>query len=104
MITKSTARVLDSAHARQIIMGKTYLIKLPVTLLLLAASLVVLAPACLIEARGLVNNFYATHGCPIAERIIKSAVATAIEQNSANAPGLLRMFFSDCIVNVCEEF
>jgi hypothetical protein len=87
---------------RQIIMGKTYLIKLPVTLLLIAASLVVLAPACLIEA-GLVNNFYATHGCPKAERIVKSAVATAIKQNNANAPGLLRMFFSDCIVNVSEE-
>jgi hypothetical protein len=88
---------------RQIIMEKTYLIKLPLTLLLLAASLVVLSPACLIEALGLVNNFYATHGCPKAERIIKSAVATAIEQNNDNVPGLLRMFFSDCIVNVREE-
>jgi hypothetical protein len=70
-----------------------------VILLLVAASLVVLTPPGLIEAQ-LVNGFYAGHGCPRAESIIRSAVTTAIQQNSANAPGLLRIFFHDCIVNV----
>jgi hypothetical protein len=70
-----------------------------VILLLVAASLVVLTPPGLIKAQ-LVKGFYAGHGCPRAESIIRSAVTTAIQQNSANAPGLLRIFFHDCIVNV----
>ncbi len=80
-------------------MGKM-LIRPYAILLLVVTSLVVLTPPGLIEAQ-LVNGFYASHGCPKAERIIKSAVITAIQQNSANAPGLLRIFFHDCIVNVC---
>ncbi|CAM6027296.1 unnamed protein product [Sphagnum balticum] len=72
-----------------------------VILLLVAASLVLLTRPGLIEAQ-LVNGFYASHGCPRAESIIKSAVITAIQQNSANAPGLLRIFFHDCIVNGCD--
>jgi hypothetical protein len=70
-----------------------------VVLLLVVASLVVITRPGLIEAQ-LVNGFYASHGCPRAESIIRSAVTTAIQQNSANAPGLLRIFFHDCIVNV----
>ncbi|KAH9550974.1 hypothetical protein CY35_10G099600 [Sphagnum magellanicum] len=82
------------------IMGKM-LTRPHVILLLVTASLVVLTPPGLIEAQ-LVNGFYASHGCPKAESIIKSAVITAIQQNSANAPGLLRIFFHDCIVNGCD--
>ncbi len=70
-----------------------------VILLPVAALLVVLTPPGLIEAQ-LVNGFYASHRFPKAESIIKSAVITAIQQTSANAPGLLRDFFHDCIVNV----
>jgi len=79
-------------------MGKM-LVRPHAILLLVVASLVVLTPPGLIEAQ-LVNGFYASHGCPKAESIIRSAVITAIQQNSANAPGLLRIFFHDCIVNV----
>jgi hypothetical protein len=84
---------------RQIIIMANMLARPHAILLLVAASLVVLTPPGLIEAQ-LVNGFYASHGCPKAESIIKSAVITAIQQNSANAPGLLRIFFHDCIVNV----
>ncbi len=87
------------ALVRQIIIMGKMLTRPYVILLLVVASLVVLTPPGLIEAQ-LVNGFYASHGCPKAESIIKSAVITAIQQNSANAPGLLRIFFHDCIVNV----
>ncbi len=87
------------ALVRQIIMMGKMLTRPHVILLLVTASLVVLTPPGLIEAQ-LVNGFYASHGCPKAESIIKSAVITAMQQNSANAPGLLRIFFHDCIVNV----
>jgi len=91
------SRIIDLL--RQIIIMGKMLVRPNVILLLVVASLVVLTPPGLIEAQ-LVNGFYASHGCPKAESIIKSAVITAIQQNSANAPGLLRIFFHDCIVNV----
>ncbi len=84
---------------RQIIIMGKMLARPHVVLLLVVASLVVITRPGLIEAQ-LVNGFYASHGCPRAESIIRSAVTTAIQQNSANAPGLLRIFFHDCIVNV----
>ncbi len=68
-----------------------------VILLLVAASLVVLTPPGLIEAQ-LVNGFYTSHGCPKAESIIKSAVTTAMQKNSANALGLLRIFSTTALL------
>jgi hypothetical protein len=91
------SRIIDLV--RQIIIMGKMLVRPYVIFLLVVASLVVLTLPGLIEAQ-LVNGFYASHGCPKAESIIKSAVITAIHQNSANAPGLLRIFFHDCIVNV----
>ncbi len=91
------SRIIDLV--RQIIIMAKMLARPHLILLVVAASLVVITRPGLIEAQ-LVNGFYASHGCPRAESIIRSAVTTAIQQSSANAPGLLRIFFHDCIVNV----
>lgn len=74
----------------------------PVILSLVVAvtTLMMISGGRSVEAQ-LVNNFYATHGCPNAENLITSVVTSAINSNKANAPGLLRMHFHDCFVRVC---
>ncbi|CAK9260094.1 unnamed protein product [Sphagnum jensenii] len=76
---------------------------LPVILSLVVAvtTLMVISGGRSVEAQ-LVNNFYATHGCPNAENLITSVVTSAINSNKANAPGLLRMHFHDCFVRGCD--
>ncbi len=73
------------------------MILIPVTLLLVAVTMNIASSA--VEAQ-LVDNFYASHGCPEAESLVAAAVTKAIFQNETNAPGLLRMHFHDCFVNV----
>jgi peroxidase len=73
------------------------MILIPVTLLLVAVTMNIASSA--VEAQ-LVDNFYASHGCPEAESLVAAGVTKAIFQNETNAPGLLRMHFHDCFVNV----
>jgi len=70
------------------------------SLVVAVTTLMVISGGRSVEAQ-LVNNFYATHGCPNAENLITSVVTSAINSNKANAPGLLRMHFHDCFVRVC---
>lgn len=47
----------------------------------------------------LVQNFYAST-CPMAEAVVKQAVATKFSQTFTTIPATLRLFFHDCLVEV----
>lgn len=46
--------------------------------------------------------YYYAQTCPQAERIIREVVHQATMRDSKVAPRLLRMFFHDCFVRVCQ--
>ena len=56
--------------------------------------------ATTVEAQ-LVPNYYLYHGCPRAEQVISSAVLSAYNKDKTTMPGVLRIHFHDCFVNVC---
>lgn len=71
----------------------------PVTLLFMAVGLLV--SVTVVEA-ALAENYYRGK-CPNkvdAEAVITKAVQSAFSQNRATMPGVLRMHFHDCFVNV----
>ncbi|CAN1122055.1 Peroxidase 72 [Linum perenne] len=68
----------------------------PVSLFLVAVSLLALAPSCLCG-----KNFY-DYSCPQAQQIVKSVVAKAVSKEPRMAASLLRLHFHDCFVKGCD--
>lgn len=67
-------------------------------LFLMTLCLAALSYTSTVKAQ-LVADFYKT-SCPNAENVITSAVNSAFIKKQASAPGVLRMHFHDCFVNV----
>lgn len=47
------------------------------------------------------QNFYATT-CPNVENIVRNAVTAKLQQTFITAPGTIRLFFHDCMVQGCD--
>lgn len=56
-----------------------------------------------IDAQGLVVGYY-NSTCPNAETIIRTEVISILTKARSLAGPLLRMFFHDCFVNVCNFY
>lgn len=54
-----------------------------------------------LAAAQLQQNFYAST-CPNVERIVKKAVKKKLSQTFITIPATLRLFFHDCMINVCN--
>jgi len=46
---------------------------------------------------------YYAQSCPNAEMIVRNAMERGMQQDSGTAPGVLRLHFHDCFVDVCNS-
>lgn len=70
---------------------------------LLPLLAILLLFSTIINAQGLVVGFY-NSTCPNAETIIRKEMTDIMYKARSLAGPLLRMFFHDCFVNVCNSF
>ncbi|CAN1225736.1 Peroxidase 72 [Linum perenne] len=76
----------------------------PVSLFLVAVSLLALAPSCLCGKNigGYLYPQFYDYSCPQAQQIVKSVVAKAVAKEPRMAASLLRLHFHDCFVKGCD--
>ncbi|CAN1122059.1 Peroxidase 72 [Linum perenne] len=76
----------------------------PVSLFLVAVSLLALAPSCLCGKNigGYLYPQFYDYSCPQAQQIVKSVVAKAVSKEPRMAASLLRLHFHDCFVKGCD--
>lgn len=53
----------------------------------------------MVASQELQVGFY-DESCPLAETIVRAAVEQGVQQDRGNAPGLIRLHFHDCFVQV----
>ncbi|CAN1122044.1 Peroxidase 72 [Linum perenne] len=76
----------------------------PVSLFLVAVSLLALAPSCLCGKNigGYLYPQFYDYSCPQAQQIVKSVVAKAVAKEPRMAASLLRLHFHDCFVKLLD--